>query len=220
MTPPGIDPLSQFAHDLISTAPYSALTTTSRPASFSVSPPTLLTVPVVNHAAAFAMLAGLYLRHDDLEHSHEISQQSALNLHRKGCSSGQKVQLVQSVESAKQPDQQQLSKTDVTLAFWHAIMHRREGDFGNSKYWYARCRNHQALAQISERAARLLEQPEHAAVGRSAFRRGWSPEALVDLAEEAHRAAADDPARRLAVALQRLEWAGLFDATIGEAEGE
>src|SRR5262245_30305459 len=25
-------------------------------------------------------------------------------------------------------------------SFWHAIMHRREGDFSNSRYWYARCR--------------------------------------------------------------------------------
>src|SRR4051794_8266140 len=29
-----------------------------------------------------------------------------------------------------------------TGSFWHAIMHRREGDFGNSKYWYAKCLNH------------------------------------------------------------------------------
>src|SRR5262245_21627515 len=26
-----------------------------------------------------------------------------------------------------------------TGSFWHAIMHRRERDFSNSKYWYARC---------------------------------------------------------------------------------
>src|SRR4051794_28301570 len=26
-----------------------------------------------------------------------------------------------------------------TGAFWHAIMHRLEGDFSNAKYWYDRC---------------------------------------------------------------------------------
>lgn len=33
-----------------------------------------------------------------------------------------------------------------TGAFWHAIMHRREGDFWNSKYWWRRVGDHLALA--------------------------------------------------------------------------
>jgi hypothetical protein len=32
-----------------------------------------------------------------------------------------------------------------TGSFWHAIMHRREGDFSNSKYWWRRVGKHPAL---------------------------------------------------------------------------
>src|SRR5436305_15294769 len=43
-----------------------------------------------------------------------------------------------------------------TGSFWHAIMHRREADFSNSKYWYARCRNHPAIATLSAQAASVI----------------------------------------------------------------
>ena len=32
-----------------------------------------------------------------------------------------------------------------TGSFWHAIMHRRQGDFANSKYWLKHCQAHPAL---------------------------------------------------------------------------
>ena len=37
---------------------------------------------------------------------------------------------------------------NATGSFWHGIMHRREGDFPNSHYWFNRVGDHPAMSQI------------------------------------------------------------------------
>ena len=37
---------------------------------------------------------------------------------------------------------------DATGSFWHGIMHRREGDFDNSRYWFNKVGDHPAISRI------------------------------------------------------------------------
>ena len=44
-------------------------------------------------------------------------------------------------------------------SFWHAIMHRREGDLGNSKYWLRRAGPHPVMKQMAQLAPQLYSDP-------------------------------------------------------------
>jgi hypothetical protein len=108
---------------------------------------------------------------------------------------------------------------NATGSFWHAIMHRREGDFSNSKYWYRRVGAHPSFSVIAANAADLVN-PEPA--DKSVFRlivNGWDPFAFVDLIEAIHLKP-NDMRRPLAVSLQRLEWRMLFDFCTRQAVGQ
>jgi len=80
--------------------------------------------------------------------------------------------------------------------FWHAVMHRREPDTVNSKYWWRRVGPHPVLKQIREHAP---------AIGYTYN----SPEAFVDECERVRGTGSE--AELVARRVQRLEWELMFD---------
>jgi len=108
--------------------------------------------------------------------------------------------------------------TSDTGSFWHAIMHRREGDFSNSKYWYARCQTHPALVTLTRAAEDVTRSSPADTRIVKLTAQGWDPRAFVDLVQEVHRQPTD-PRHALAVTLQQVEWRVLFDHSLRAAVG-
>jgi len=88
-----------------------------------------------------------------------------------------------------------------TGSFWHAILHRREGDYGNSRYWFRRVGSHPIFPALNE-AAMTAGWP----VGPR-----WNPVALVDAVEQANLRKNPQPSMEVLVAVQQIEWELLFD---------
>jgi hypothetical protein len=81
-------------------------------------------------------------------------------------------------------------------SFWHAIMHRREPDPGNSKYWWRKVGSHPVLDQLAEQSPALGY-------------RCTNPLDFVDFCERVR--GTKTPGEELARRVQLLEWQLLFD---------